>query len=100
MLIEERHQKILDWLEEKGYISTDDIQEQFQVSYDSAKRDLRILDEKKLLKRTRGGALPIRQVGIGRPPKDTARDIKKIKENYYQIALRAVSKLRNNDVIV
>lgn len=99
MLIEERHQKILDWLEEKGYISTDDIQEQFQVSYDSAKRDLRILDEKKLLKRTRGGALPIRQVGIGRPPKDTARDIKKIKENYYQIALRAVSKLRNNDVI-
>ena len=46
MLIEERHQKILDWLGEKGYISTDDIQEQFQISYDSAKRDLRILDEK------------------------------------------------------
>ena len=39
MLIEERHQKILDWLEEKGYISTDDIQEEFGISYDSAKRD-------------------------------------------------------------
>lgn len=99
MLIEERHQKILDWLEEKGYISTDDIQEEFQVSYDSAKRDLRILEEKELLKRTRGGALPLRQVGIGRPKGNTARDIPAVKENYALIAKKAVSMLRSQDVI-
>ena len=99
MLIEERHQKILDWLEEKGYISTDDIQEQFQISYDSAKRDLRILEEKELLKRTRGGALPLRQVGIGRPKGNTAKDIPMVKENYALIAKKAVTMLKNQDVI-
>ena len=98
-MIEERHQKILGWLEEKGYISTDDIQEEFQVSYDSAKRDLRILEEKKLLKRTRGGALPLRQIGIGRPKGNTAKDIPAVKENYALIAKKAVSMLRNQDVI-
>ena len=99
MLIEERHQKILDWLEEKGYISTDDIQEQYQISYDSAKRDLRILEEKGLLKRTRGGALPLRQVGIGRPKGNTAKDNPVVKENYALIAKKAVTMLKNQDVI-
>ena len=46
MYIEERHQAILDWLTKKGSIANADIQEQFGVSYDSAKRDLRILEEK------------------------------------------------------
>ena len=62
MFIEERHQAILSWLEEKGSITTGDIQEQYGVSYESAKRDLRILEEKGLLKRTHGGALPLHQV--------------------------------------
>ena len=41
MYIEERHQAIFDWLSEKGSISNADIQENFGVSYDSAKRDIR-----------------------------------------------------------
>ena len=48
MFIEERHQAILDLLNEKGSITTTEIQEKFAVSYDSAKRDLRILEEKGL----------------------------------------------------
>ena len=48
MFIEERHRAILDWLQEKGSITTGDIQVQFGVSYDSAKRDLRLLEEKGL----------------------------------------------------
>ena len=54
MYIEERHQAILEWLKQNGSISTLDIQEKFAVSYESAKRDLRILEEKGLLKRTHG----------------------------------------------
>ena len=75
MFIEERHQAILDWLEEKGSISNTDIQEQFGVSYDSAKRDLRILEEKGLLKRTHGGALPLRQIATSRPAKATIKEM-------------------------
>ena len=99
MFIEERHQAILDWLSEKGSISNAEIQEAFGVSYDSAKRDLRILEEKGLLKRTHGGALPVRQVALGRPDKMTIRDINGVRENYLEIAKKAVSMIRKNDVV-
>lgn len=99
MYIEERHQAILDWLSERGSISNTDIQENFGVSYDSAKRDLRILEEKGLLKRTHGGALPLRQIASGRPAKMTIKDMNDVRENYLEIAKKAVSMIRNNDVI-
>ena len=99
MFIEERHKLILECLEKNGSITTNDIMEQYSVSYDTAKRDLRILDEKGLLKRTHGGALSLHQVAVGRPPKMTIKDITSVKENYYQIALKAVTMIEDNDVI-
>lgn len=51
MYIEERHEAILQLLKQNGSISTADIQKKFLVGYESAKRDLRILEEKGLLKR-------------------------------------------------
>ncbi|MCR5753598.1 MAG: DeoR/GlpR family DNA-binding transcription regulator, partial [Acetatifactor sp.] len=96
---EERHQKIMDILNADGRISCSTIQETFHVSYDSAKRDLRILEEKGLLRRTHGGALPVQQVATGRPAKQTCKDIAFVKENYKAIALKAVSMIEDNDVI-
>ena len=52
-----------------------------------------------MLKRTHGGALPIRQVATSRPAKMTCKDIQTVKENYMAIALKAVSMIENNDVI-
>ena len=99
MYIEERHQAILDWLSQKGSISNADIQKNFGVSYDSAKRDLRILEEKGLLKRTHGGALPIRQIATGRPANMTIKDVSSVRENYLEIAKEAVAMIQNNDVV-
>lgn len=99
MFIEERHQAILTIVNETGRISIGDIQEKFNVSVDSARRDLRLLEEKGLLKRTHGGAIPLRQIAYGRPPKMTVKDINEIKENYMSIAMQAISKINNNDVI-
>ncbi|MGL4737748.1 MAG: DeoR/GlpR family DNA-binding transcription regulator [Cellulosilyticaceae bacterium] len=99
MFIEERHQAILTIVNESGRISIGDIQEQFHVSVDSARRDLRILEEKGLLKRTHGGAIPARQIAYGRPPQMTVKDIAEVKANYLAIALKAISKINNNDVI-
>lgn len=99
MFIEERHQAILDILKEKRRISTSEIQEYFQISYDSAKRDLRILEEKGLLKRTHGGAIPLLQIATARPEKMTCKDIISIKENYMAIAKKALSMIHENDVI-
>jgi len=99
MFIEERHRAILDIISAKGRISIAEIQEMFNVSDDSARRDLRILEEKGLLKRTHGGALPIRQVALGKPPKVTCKDITEVKENYLAIAKKAVSMIKDNDVV-
>lgn len=99
MFIEERHQAILRMLEEKGSIRTLDIQSAFDISYDSAKRDLRILEEKGLLKRTHGGAILKRQVGIAKPAKMTGKDIVEVRTNYMAIAKKAVSMIKNNDVV-
>lgn len=100
MFIEERHQAILDLLNEKGSITTAEIQEKFAVSYDSAKRDLRILEEKGLLKRTHGGAIKLRQIG-GNVIKDLSpvERVENVKENYLAIAKKAVKEIEENDVI-
>jgi len=99
LYIEERHQAILEWLKEHGSISNSDIQERFGVSYESAKRDLRILEEKGMLKRTHGGALPVRQVAMARPADLTIKDYPEIKKNYILIAKKAIEMIENNDVI-
>lgn len=99
MFIEERHREILDLIKNNGRISIGEIQEKFDVSVDSARRDLRILEEKGLLKRTHGGAIPIRQVAYGRPPKCTLNDMTEIKDNYLAIAKKAVSEIEENDVV-
>lgn len=100
MFIEERHQAILDLLSENGRISNTEIQEKFGVSYDSAKRDLRILEEKGLLKRTHGGAIPARQIGGGICRDLSSKErVETVKENYLSIAQKAVSMIEENDVI-
>ena len=100
MFIEERHQAILNILSEKGRISNSEIQEIFQISYDSAKRDLRLLEEQGLLKRTHGGAIPARQVG-GNVIRNLSPDerVVEVKENYLAIAKEAVKAIEENDVV-
>ncbi len=100
MFIEERHQEIIRILSEKGRISNSEIQEVFQISYDSAKRDLRILEEQGLLKRTHGGAIPARQIG-GNVIKNLSPDerVANVKENYLAIAKEAVKTIEENDVV-
>ena len=100
MFMEERHNEILRLLAEQGRISNAEIQSLFQISYDSAKRDLRILEEQGLLKRTHGGAIPARQVGAN-VVKDLAPDerVREVKENYLAIAKKAVQEIAENDVI-
>jgi len=100
MFIEERHQAILDRIAQQGRIAIGEIQDLYDVSADSARRDLRILEEKGLLKRTHGGAIPLRQVGF-LPPR--RRDLPPTEpetlENYDAIAKRGASYVKENDAV-
>ena len=98
MFIEERHQAILQIIQEKGRISIGEIQEQYGVSVDSARRDLRLLEEQGLLKRTHGGAIPLTQVN-NLPPRHRDYIDKEPTEDYDAIAKRAASLVRDKDVV-
>ena len=63
MFIEERHKKILEMLQKNKSITNQEIQDMFGISYDSAKRDLRLLEEQGMLKRTHGGAILRETIG-------------------------------------
>lgn len=99
MFIDERHENILDILKEKGRIKAREIQELFDIGFDTARRDLRILEEKGLLKRIHGGAIPLVQVGFTTPKTYTPRDVTEIKKNYWAITQEALSLIKEHDVI-
>lgn len=98
MFIEERHEAILKMLQENGRISVGEIQAQFDVSVDSARRDLRLLEDRGLLKRTYGGAILLSQVGA---LPQRSQDTKKLEiyPNYAAIAKKGASFIKENDVV-
>lgn len=98
MFIEERHQAILDLIKQNGRISISEIQQNFEVSLDSARRDLRILEEKGLLKRTHGGAIPLLQAGF-MPPRKRDFDTQEDHRNYRSIAQKAASCIKPGDIV-
>ncbi|MFK7697613.1 DeoR/GlpR family DNA-binding transcription regulator [Paenibacillus sp. HJGM_3] len=64
MLAEERRQLLLDHLEREGRLVAKEVADRFGLSVDSIRRDLAILEEQGLLKKTYGGAIPATQVRI------------------------------------
>ena len=100
MFIEERHKKILEMLQKNKSITNQEIQDMFGISYDSAKRDLRLLEEQGMLKRTHGGAILRETIGAQYNIGDlTAKErIAKVDPNYLAIAKKAVTCINDNDV--
>lgn len=59
MLISERHQKILNFVNKEKFVSVTKLLENFYISEATIRRDLAVLENKGLLTRTRGGAMAI-----------------------------------------
>jgi DeoR/GlpR family transcriptional regulator of sugar metabolism len=97
IFIEERHQKILEWLEENGRISATEIQSMYEVSFDTARRDLRILGDKGFLRRTYGGALSLKQNNNIKKEEAEPRDLEL--DAFKAIAMKAASIVQEQDVI-
>lgn len=98
LFIEERHQEILNIIKNNGRISISEIQEKFEISVESARRDLRILEEKGLLKRTYGGAIAVSQVNA-LPPRHRDMNNMDIYPNYDAIAKKAATFINENDIV-
>ncbi len=61
MLIQNRHNQILEWLQNEKTISAAELSERLQVSSMTVWRDLKLLEQQSLLKRVRGGASAVSQ---------------------------------------
>ncbi|WP_439022498.1 DeoR/GlpR family DNA-binding transcription regulator [Bacillus thuringiensis] len=62
MFTEERREKILELLTKDGRVIAKDLAESFDMSIDSIRRDLSIMEKEGLLKRTHGGAIELARV--------------------------------------
>lgn len=62
MFTEERREKILELLKKNGRVIAKDLAESFDMSIDSIRRDLSIMEKGGLLKRTHGGAIELARV--------------------------------------
>ena len=97
MTITERHQFILEELHNKGKIHIQDLSEQLEVSGVTLRKDLKILEEKKLLYRTHGGASLQNPYAIERPIHEKQHFNSVEKQNIGKAALKIIG---NNDSLM
>lgn len=98
MVLIDRWIKISEFVKEKKYASIDEIMEKFQLSRSTVRRTLIAMEEKKLLKRVRGGAEAIEEVDAILPM-DFQEVFNANKEDKIIIAKKAASLIQDNDVI-
>lgn len=98
MYAEERQQQIAALIAEKGKISIAELTELYGISGESARRDLRALEQSGLCKRTHGGAIRPQQVSV-LPPRDRNFDEMPIFDNYDRIADQAVTLIHPGDMV-
>lgn len=98
MFIEERHSEISKIISVNGKITISEITGKYGVSDETARRDLRLLEQKGICKRTHGGAIRAGQVSV-RPPKNRNFDEMPIFDNYKGISSMAAKMIRENDTV-
>lgn len=97
MLAEERRQLILELLQQNQRIVAKELADRFQLSVDSIRRDLSIMEEQGLLKKTYGGAIPITKLREQPLPEH----IRYAEASPHQDAIshRAASFIQKNDTV-
>ena len=97
MNITDRHEFILKSLKEKGKVSIDWICETMKVSSVTIRKDLKVLEDKNLLFRIKGGASANNPYAIDRPilVKESINN-----EEKQKIAKEAIKLIKNNDSIM
>lgn len=97
MYSEERKKKILDYIQKYGKASVQELTEVFQVSESTVRRDLKELEDAKLLKRAHGGALSLQNVKF--EPTLGEKKVTLLKEKH-AIAKKAAELIEEGDTIL
>jgi DeoR family fructose operon transcriptional repressor len=98
VLVEERRQKVIDLVSERGFIALGDLAKELQTSESTIRRDLDYLGEHGFLKRTHGGAVFLNDTAAGLPALEE-RSQRELDEKR-QIAQAAAKRIRDGDAIL
>lgn len=97
MFEEERLKKIAEYVQNQSRASVQELCSLFEVSESTVRRDLTELEDRKLLKRTHGGALDLRSVSF-EPTYSEKEDI--YKEEKSHIAKKAAELIQDGDSLI
>ena len=97
MIVEERRQKVIDLVSQRGFIALGDLAKELQASESTIRRDLDYLDEQGFVKRTHGGA--VFQGGEHVLPALEERAQRELEEKR-QIAQAAAARIKDGDAIL
>mgnify|MGYP003538209269 FL=1 len=97
MFEEERLKKIAEYVQNQSRASVQELCSLFKVSESTVRRDLTELEDRKLLKRTHGGALDLRSVSF-EPTYSEKEDI--YKEEKSRIAKKAAELIQDGDSLI
>jgi DeoR/GlpR family transcriptional regulator of sugar metabolism len=97
MLVAERHEKIIDLVNEKGSIRVSELSKVFNVTEETIRRDLEKLESEGKLQRSHGGAVSIKENEIEAPYFE--REVRNVKEKL-AVAEEAVKYVSVNDRII
>jgi DeoR family transcriptional regulator, fructose operon transcriptional repressor len=97
VIVEERRQKVLELVNERGFVALSDLAKTLNASESTIRRDLDYWHQHGLLKRTHGGAM-FREDAQGMPPLEerTSREI----EEKRQIAQAAAMRIQDGDSVL
>ncbi len=98
MLAEKRQEAIVDQVNQKGSVLVKELAKQFEVTEDSIRKDLTLLQKKGLLKKTYGGAVRIREK-ISINELVAHKRVGKNKADKQVIAQKAFSCIEDGDLI-
>ena len=96
MLPEERRRTIVDIVNERGSCSVAELAEKLEYSKPTIRRDLDTLEQKGLIDRSHGGAVPVDKIGA--EESYSQKEIQHL-ENKQRIADRAVEELHENEIV-
>lgn len=99
MLVAERHQKIVELVNERKSIRVSELSNFFSVTEETIRRDLEKLEKKKKLARSHGGAVSVESTDDIIDLPYAKREVTNVKEKK-EIALAAVKELQEGDKII
>ncbi len=97
MTIAERHKFILDKLSDVGFVNVTDLSRDMNVTTVTVRKDLKILEDKKLLFRSHGSATPVSPYVKDKPVNE--KRLVRV-DDKQKIVLRTVGLIEENDAII